>query len=196
MKSRLFLCAAVLFTASYAFAQTPAPAPAPAAPAARPAPPSPPAPGVLVPQPPQPPQTHTGQPINVRIELTISESGSNAPAIKKSVVAVVGDSYSSYVRETGVQDIDTTQPERGRSLSPLNLDARPDILANGKIRLTCTIQYQSSTQRPDQNRRINTDIKQNLVLNLESGKPLMISEATDPITDRKVTVEVTATILK
>ena len=82
-----------------------------------------------------------------------------------------------------------------RLVAPLNLDATPTILPNGKIRLVCTIQYQSN-QRPAQERQINTDIKQNLVLNLESGKALVISEAADPISDRHVTVEVTATILR
>ena len=43
---------------------------------------------------------------------------------------------------------------------------------------------------------IGTDIKQNLVLILESGKSLVVSQATDPISDRRVTVEVTATILR
>ena len=43
---------------------------------------------------------------------------------------------------------------------------------------------------------MTTDIKQNLVLVLESGKSLVVSQATDPVSDRRVTVEVTATILK
>jgi len=136
----------------------------------------------------------------VRVELTISEVGGAAP-LKKAVTAVVGAGYNGYVRETGVQDIEPATGQfppvgGGRTLTPLNLDVRPDILGNSQIRLTCTIQYQSSQQRPDQAHRINTDIKQNLVLNLESGRPLVISDATDPITDRRVTVEVTATILK
>jgi hypothetical protein len=40
------------------------------------------------------------------------------------------------------------------------------------------------------------DIRQSLVLIFDSGKSLVISQATDPISDRRVTVEVTATILK
>jgi hypothetical protein len=35
-----------------------------------------------------------------------------------------------------------------------------------------------------------------LGLTLESGKPMMISQAADPTSDRKITVEVTATILR
>ena len=73
------------------------------------------------------------------------------------------------------------------------------ILANGKIRLTCSIQYYAGQGMVAETRDQpsgRTDIKQNLVLILESGKPLVVSQATDPISDRRVTVEVTATILK
>ena len=43
---------------------------------------------------------------------------------------------------------------------------------------------------------MTTDIKQNLVLVLDSGKSLVVSQATDPVSDRRVTAEVTATVLK
>jgi len=184
---RLIALTALLLTASHALAQAPRVPPAPPAPpraAAAPAPPAPPA-----------PPRKEGQPVNVRVELTIAESGAGAPPVKKSIIAVVGDSYNSFVRENGVQDTDRQNMPTQRTAFPLNLDVRPEILTNGKIRLTCTIQYQSS-QLPAQDRRITTDIRQTLVLNLDNGKALTISEATDPITDRKVTVEVTATILK
>src|SRR6185369_6886900 len=136
-----------------------------------------------------------GQPINVKVELTITEDGSAAPAIRKTVSAVVGDGYMGYVREQSTSDnVVTAGVPLDRLIVPLNLDALPTILPNGKIRVQCTIQY-AANQRTGNERRINTDIKQNLTLILESGKPLVVSEATDPISDRKVTVEVKATIL-
>jgi hypothetical protein len=146
------------------------------------------------------PIPHVGQPINVKIDLTISEDGAPGTPLKKTVTAVVGDGYNGYVREQAVAQ---NQPGPGpfdRSVSPLNLDAMPTILQNGKIRLVCSIQYNSiqrpQSERPQTERQINTDIRQNLTLILDNGKSLVISQATDPITDRRVTVEVTATILK
>ena len=199
MRTRFVLFAAFVLMASHLFAQTPprpprAPAPAtPAAPAA-------PAPAAIAPAPPLPPPPpappREGQPINVKVELNITEEGGNTPPVKKTVSAVVGDSFNGSVREQGVSS--STNPTAGpleRIVAPLNFDARPVILPNGKIRLTCVIQY-GSNQRPAQERQIQTDIKQNLVLVLESGKSLVISQATDPISDRRVTVEVTATILR
>jgi hypothetical protein len=77
----------------------------------------------------------------------------------------------------------------------LNVDASPTILPNGKIRVRVTLQY-AAGQAQSGDARSRTDIRQTLVLILDSGKPLVISEASDPISDRHVTVEVTATILK
>jgi hypothetical protein len=39
-------------------------------------------------------------------------------------------------------------------------------------------------------------MNQSLTVILQSGKPLIVSQAADPVSDRKVVVEVKATILK
>ena len=131
----------------------------------------------------------------MKVELNITEDGGTGAPIKKSVTAVVADGYNGFVRQQGIAQESQTAPIH---TVPLNLDAFPVIQPNGKIRLTCSIQYTSSgtTGSGAVGGRTGTDIKQNLVLNLESGKPLVISQGTDPIGDRRVTVEVTATILK
>jgi hypothetical protein len=182
------VAAALLLTASSAFAQTtPQTAQTPKTPATAPTPKTPPT--ATTPR-------REGQPINIRVELTITEDGGDAPAIRKTVSAVVGDTYMGYVREQGVSDNTSQTPTPfDRIVAPLNLDALPTILPNGKIRVQCTIQY-SANQRTANQRRNSTDIKQNLTLILESGKPLVVSQATDPLSDRQVTVEVKATILR
>ena len=131
----------------------------------------------------------------MKVELNITEDGGAGAPIKKSVTAVVADGYNGFVRQQGIAQESQTAPIRS---VPLNLDAFPVIQPNGKIRLTCSIQYTSSgtTGSAAAGGRTGTDIKQSLVLNLESGKPLVISQGTDPIGERRVTVEVTATILR
>ena len=213
MRVRFVLIAAWLFAAGHAYAQTapraaqtaktPQTAPTPPAPVtpvtpgvAAPAPPAAPAaPGTPFPTVP-PWAVREGQPINVKVELAITEDGGGTPPVKKTVSAVVGDGFSGYVREQGTFSTGGGPPRN----VPLNFDATPQLLPSGKIRLTCTIQYLSgSPATPVENAqetRSRTDIRQNLVLILESGKPLVVSEATDPITDRRVTVEVKATVLK
>ena len=39
-------------------------------------------------------------------------------------------------------------------------------------------------------------IQENLSVNLDDGRPLVVAQSADPISDRQVTVEVRATILK
>jgi hypothetical protein len=198
MRTRLIVFAAFVLVAGNVFAQaaprTPQAPAAPAAPAAPPAPAASPA-APAPPAPPAPPRRE-GQPINVKVELNITEDGGAGAPIKKSVTAVVADGYNGFVRQQGFAQ-NPSAPQLNLVV-PLNLDAFPVILPNGKIRLTCSIQYNAgaSSRTASAEARTGTDIRQNLVLNLESGKPLVISQGTDPIGERRVTVEVTATILK
>jgi hypothetical protein len=207
MRTRFALIVFVLI-ASHALAQAapsrqtpqaPQPAPVqPAAPASSTPPPPPPPPA-----PPGPPRRE-GQPINVKVELTITEEGGGATSSKKTVSAVIGDGFNGYVRANG-NNPNVAVSER---FVPLNFDAYPVILSNGKIRLTCTIQYLAGAAQyvagaapapaepASQNQRVRTDIKENIVLILESGKSLVVSQAADPVSDRQVTVEVKATILR
>jgi hypothetical protein len=191
---RLALLIVFALAAGHALAQTPPPKPpppkAPPAPAAIPEPaPVPPPP----PAPPAPPVRKEGQAINIRVETTINETGGNAPPVKKSVIAVAGDGENASVRE--IASVISTNPGTPNfGPTSLNVDASPTILPNGKIRTRVTMQY-AAGQTPSEP-RVKTDVRQTLVLILENGKPLVISEASDPVTDRRVTVEVTATILK
>src|SRR5437899_2716438 len=125
---RLALFAVVALVASRALAQTPAiPAP-PAKPAAPPAvtpapPPPPPAPAPPAPR-------REGQPINIRVDTTISESGGNAPPVKKTVTAVAGDGFDASVRE--IATLQAAPPAPSVGPTSLNVDASPTILSNGK----------------------------------------------------------------
>jgi hypothetical protein len=64
----------------------------------------------------------------------------------------------------------------------INVDARPQILPTGNIRVTLSLEYQAFIQQ------------QTVVV--ESGKPLVLTQTADPLSDRRVTVEMRATILK
>jgi hypothetical protein len=158
------------------------------------------------PPPPPGPPRREGQPINVKVELSITEEGGGTTSSRKTVSAVIGDGFNGYVRANGFS-ANPNAPSFDRVV-PLNLDAYPVILSNGKIRLTCTIQYLAGAAQyvagaapaprepASQNQPGRTDIKENIVLILESGKPLVVSQAADPVSDREVTVEVKATILR
>ena len=194
MRKHVVLVAVFMLIAAHALAQTPAATPkTPQTPQEVQTPQTPQAPPLPPPAPAPPAPRREGQPINIRVETTITETGGNAPPLKKTVTAVAGDGFDASVRE--IATVSPAPPAPPTGPTSLNVDASPTILSNGKIRVRVTLQYSAGQAQPSEP-RARTDIRQTLVLNLENGKPMMISEASDPISDRRVTVEVTATILR
>jgi hypothetical protein len=164
--------------------------PVPPAPPAAPGEPAPPVP------PPAPPR-RVGQPVNVKIDVTITDQkGGGTPTIKKTVSVVTADGQSGRIRSTANYRIIGN--------TPLNVDADSEILADGKIRVRLGLQYtlpsnvdaSQATTTSTAGELRSTDIQENLSLVLESGKPLIAAQSADPIGDRQVTIEVKATILK
>jgi hypothetical protein len=165
---------AALAVPAFAQEQKPAPAqegkPTPAAQARAPEPPA--------------------QPTNIKIDVVISDQSAGREPLRKSVSMIVADRQNNSIRSQG-----TT-----RGSGHINLDARPVINAkDGKILISFGLDYQ-----PAQPRSTGTEpaepgfssLTQRLALNVESGKAVVVSQAADPTSDRKVTVELTATILK
>ena len=162
------------------------PPPAPPQPANPRAPAAPPAPPV----PPSPPRR--GQPINVKVDVTITDQrGSGAPT-KKTLSVIVADQQNGMVRsESLIPNIGTV---------PLHIDAEPEILSDGKIRLRFGLNYDipldNQTTATSGDRIAKTVIRESLSLILESGKAMLVTQSADPVGDRQVMVEVKATVLK
>lgn len=140
---------------------------------------------------------------NVRIEVTFTEQRSDAPAQPKTVTVTTGDGHWGRVRSQAQSS--------GIGGTPLNVDARPEMQADGRIVLALTLEYgdkrisQVELPKPPEGvtvvgvpQRNITDVvmNQSVTVALESGKPLVITQAADPVSDRKVTVEVKATVLR
>lgn len=90
-----------------------------------------------------------------------------------------------------------------RTLTPypvvLNVDARPFVSVEGPVQLELTFEYyplKSAGEQKEGARQRPAGINQSQTVILQSGKPLIVSQAADPISDRKVVVEVKATVLK
>jgi hypothetical protein len=83
----------------------------------------------------------------------------------------------------------------------LNIDTEPEILGDGKIRARVNVQYDlpektQPTETSAYGRLVKTQIRENLALILENGKPITVAQSADPVGDRQVTLEVKATILR
>jgi hypothetical protein len=130
---------------------------------------------------------------NVQIELTLTDQvGTQAPE-KKTVSMIVSSGNWGKVRSAG-----TVRPIGDQPFAvELNVDARPFVSMDGPIQLELTLIYSPPTSDSRETLKSRpTGMNQSLTVVLQSGKPLMISQAADPVSDRKVNVEVKATILK
>jgi hypothetical protein len=130
---------------------------------------------------------------NVQIELTLTDQhGAQAPE-KKTVSMIVSSGNWGKIRSAG-----NVRPQNEAPfVVDLNVDARPFVSVEGQIQLELTLVYSppggadKDTVKPRP-----TGVNQSLTVVLTSGKPLVISQAADPVSDRKVVVEVKATVLK
>lgn len=163
--------------------QTPPPPPPP------PTPRAPRAPTTPAPPPPPPPQRR-GQPINVKVEVVITDQRGNATPIKKTVSLIVGDQQNGMIRS------EAFVPGAAGTV-PLHVDASPELLQDGKIRLRLNLAYDlPRAEQAGERDPFKMSIRENLSFILESGKPTLVTQSADPVGDRQVVVEVKATVLK
>ena len=134
---------------------------------------------------------------NVRVDLTISDQTGSGPVEKKQVTLIAAEESWGKIRTnaaTKAQDITAGGP-----VTPirLNVDARPFLNSSGAIQLELTIDYNPLGPMIKDTAQLRpTEINQSMTIVLQSGKPMIVSQAADPVTDRKIIVEVVATILK
>lgn len=131
---------------------------------------------------------------NVQIELTVTDQLGTTPPEKKVVSMIVSSGNWGKIRSVG------SVPQIGDPpyVVDLNVDARPFVSTEGPIQLELTLNYYPPKGAADSRdpKPRPTGINQSQTVVLTSGKPLIISQAADPLSDRKVTVEVKATVLK
>jgi hypothetical protein len=156
--------------------------------------------------------------INVRIELTITDQTGTAPAAKKTVLMTVADEERGSIRSSA-------QISRGGPIInvPLSVDATPTVLSDNRIRLRLSLDYDVAGTwlgpgggpaavlggvvtgtpgiagaDPDKSRdeRWSSSVRQSIGVVLSSGVPLVVAQSADPHSDRRVTLEVKATVLK
>jgi hypothetical protein len=186
MMKRLFaVCiAAGLMTASLSSQQKPA-APAPEQARPEPAPPS-----------------AAGKRRNVSIEVKLTDqTGTSEPVTTKVVTMIVADGRMGSVRSAGsvlvpLSGPNAPVPPGGRSSVglTLNVDANPAIHPDGSVLLSLKLEYNPRPDGDDTGR--DARLEEGMTVTLESGKPMVISRAADPAGNRKINVEVTATVMK
>lgn len=158
----------------------------------QPPPPPLPVPGQPAQPPPVPQPKPAGLPINVKIELTITDQFGAAAPVQKTVSLMVADRRNGMIRSEGMLP--------GYGKVQLHVDAEVIIVAQaeGKILTQIGLFYDLIDPKaaPAERQSQTTQIRESLNTILENGRSMTVSQSADPVTDRKVTVDVKATIVK
>ena len=129
----------------------------------------------------------------MKLDLTISDQSGSAPAMKRTVSMILRDRGTGSIRSGG----DVTVEGKGRFNTTLNVDAEALLLADNKVRLRIGLEYlpRPATENAGSGEG-RGHLRQSLNLIVEPGKPMVISQAPDPTSDRNITVELLITVLK
>jgi hypothetical protein len=129
---------------------------------------------------------------NVQIELTITDQIGTAAPDKKTVSMIVSSGNWGKIRSAG-----SIRPSADPAYGvEMNVDARPYVSVDGPVQLELTVVYSPPNVDRESSRNRPSGINQSQTLVLTSGKAMVVSQAADPVSDRKVTIEAKATVLK
>jgi hypothetical protein len=129
---------------------------------------------------------------NVKLDLTITDTFGTSS--KKTVTMLIADGFAGRIRSSNDVPVSSNSV---RAIT-INIDAIPEIRSNGQILVTLTVEYVPDLSTMTQAGGVPkpANINESLTVLVADGKPTMISQSADPATDRRVTVEVTASIVK
>jgi hypothetical protein len=143
-------------------------------------------------------QVPKGQLVNVKVEFTITDQTGAKPPTKKTMTLIVADKESGRIR-TSTRYAQMRGNTYNMSQAPLSVDVMP-IIDGGKIRLEFSLEYDLNAEKdaglPSDAPGPSTNVSERLSAILDSGVPLIIAQSSDAMTDRKLTIEVKATIVK
>jgi hypothetical protein len=168
------------------------PAPAEAQPPAKPTP------APMLEPPSRRPQILPAVP-NVRVDLTITDQVGSETPVKKTLSVIAASGNGGSVRSKVTLALPNTD---GGAMKfryedlPLNVDVRPEIAENGLIRTRLILNYETvATAAPEGVGGVRSVVTVDQWVMLSNGKPMTVSQSADAATDRKVSVELKATIL-
>ena len=142
-------------------------------------------------------------PANVRFDVVITDdNGGGKPLIKTVTLNVVASANGvesgigairSSARPPGAQMVTTSD---GKSVVPnelnLNVDVnRPRLMSGNKIRVPVVVEYKPYSADP---KAATATVRASVDMLMDNGKKTVISQSADPVTDRKIIIEVTPTI--
>ena len=129
-----------------------------------------------------PPSRHAGQPVNVKLDLVITDQRAGATGTTpRTVTMTVADRDRGQLRTNGAGD------------QILNVDALPEVVRDGKIRVRLTFDYRAPKGEGDSSPPMLTHSLSSLV---DDGKALTVTQWSEAGSNRTIRVELRASIQK
>lgn len=129
---------------------------------------------------------------NVRVEVTFTEQRAERVIPPKTVTVTTNDGQWGRVRSSVVAGT--------FGKAPLNVDARPEVQADGRVLLALNLEYGESRvpegETPKLGQAVASTLNESVTILLTNGEKLTITQSADPMSDRTVTVDVKATVLR
>lgn len=121
------------------------------------------------------------QPVNIKVDLTITEQREGVAPTPKVITMLIADRDRGQMRSGG----------SGEQM--LNVDARPEIVRDSRVRVHLTFDYRAPRTDTD---KAPPMLTQSLASIVDDGKPVMVSQWTEPGSSRTIRVELKAAIQK
>jgi hypothetical protein len=133
---------------------------------------------------------------NVRVEVTITDTFGQTPS-RKTITMLMADMRGGRIRSSLRVAVPQSNGNDTLREIGINVDATPEVRSDGRVFLNLTVQYTPDwpEQSPAAKQR-PADINESFSVVLPDGKMTTLSQSADPQSDRKVTLEVTATVVK
>lgn len=138
---------------------------------------------------------------NIKLDLVLTDNYTGSP-VKKTVTMIMSSGRSGQIRTTnqvGGFDVELNVDAQVSTRNPgPGYVGVPGSTGPIQIYTSITVQYMPAPTPDTSNRGPSkpSGLHQSISFALVDGKPMLISQSADPVTDRKVTLEVTATVLK
>jgi hypothetical protein len=148
---------------------------------------------------------YTSKGINIRIDATVTESRGEQILGRKVISVTLVDGENGAVRSSAMVPI--SQSNDGPKAwpgdfqrVPLNMDAMVRLRDDNRVHARVTLDYNRGSVDIGESgagraARENF-IRQSVSVILDNGRPLIVAQSADPEGDRRVTLELKATVLK
>ena len=127
------------------------------------------------------PNRAAAQLANLKLDVTITDEREGVSTLPKTVSIVTADRQWGRSRSSGPHAV-------------LNVDAQPEILGDGRIRVQLTVEYQPRVQAGE--KAPLSSMTRSITAIVDEGTRLNVSQSADPASNRTVRVDLVATRLK